>query len=365
MRAAFIEEHGGPEVLKVGDLPVPEPGPGRVRVRVVAAALNHLDLWARGGIPGVTLEMPHVPGADGAGHVDAVGEGVEKWSEGDPVYIQPGLFCGRCEFCLLGEESMCIRYRLLGEHVDGTLAEHVVVPAENLYRKPRGLSWTDAAAFPLAYQTAWRMVVGRGDIRAGESVLIHGVGGGVAGAALQVAKYAGATVFVTSSSKSKLDRAIGLGADVAIDYTAEDVVDRIRELTGKRGVDLVVDNVGQATWRDSIECVRRGGRIVTCGATTGNDAVTPINRVYWKQISIHGTTMSNRREFETVSRLVIVGRLEPVVDRVFTLDEAPAALARMEEAEQFGKIVVTTRAYESERDEYDEPITGNGNGRTP
>lgn len=363
MRAAFIEEHGGPEVLKVGELPVPDPGPGRVRVRVVAAALNHLDLWVRRGIPGVTLEMPHVPGADGAGRVDAVGEGVEEWAEGDPVFIQPGLFCGRCEFCLQGEVSMCIRYRLLGEHVPGTLAEHVVVPAENLHRKPGGLSWVDAAAFPLAYQTAWRMVVGRGGVRAGENVLIHGVGGGVAGAALQIAKYAGATVFVTSSSKSKLDRALGLGADVAIDYTAEDVVDRIRELTGKRGVDLVVDNVGRATWRDSIECVRRGGRIVTCGATTGNDAVTPINRVYWKQVSIHGTTMANRREFQAVARLVIVGRLDPIVDRVYPLERAPAALARMEEAEQFGKIVVTTRAHESELDESGESLAGNGNRR--
>lgn len=348
MLAAFIEAHGGPEVLQVGELPAPDPGPGQVRVRIVVAALNHLDLWVRGGIPGVTLEMPHVPGADGAGIVDAVGEEVAEWKEGDAVYIQPGLFCGRCEFCLQGEESMCIRYRLLGEHASGTLAEYVVVPAENLYRKPRGLSWSDAAAFPLAYQTAWRMVVTRGGIRPGESVLIHGVGGGVASAALQIARYAGAYVFVTSSSRAKLDRSIDLGADVAIDYTTEDVVDRIRQLTDKRGVDLVVDNVGKDTWRDSLECVRRGGRVVTCGATTGNDAVTPINRVYWKHVSIHGTTMSNRREFEAISRLVIGGRIEPIVDRAFPLEEAPAALARMEQAEQFGKILVTTPAYESE-----------------
>ena len=363
MLAAYIEEHGGPEVLKVGDLPIPEPGPGEVRVRVVAAALNHLDLWVRGGIPGIELEMPHVLGADGAGIVDAPGEGVEEWNPGDAVYIQPGLFCGRCEFCLEGEESTCIRYRLLGEHVSGTLAEHVVVPAENLYPKPRGLSWEKAAAFPLAYQTAWRMVVTRGGLRPGETVLIHGVGGGVAAAALQIARYAGALVFVTSSSAAKLDRAIGLGADVAIDYTEEDVVDRIRDLTGKRGVDLVVDNVGKATWRESIECVRRGGRIVTCGATTGNDAVTPINRVYWKQISIHGSTMGNRREFDAVSRLVIGGRIDPIVDVAFALAEAPDALARMEEAEQFGKIVVTTPAY-AEADT-DGPPSSHETRRTP
>lgn len=346
MRAAYIERHGGPEVVEVGDLPTPDPGPGEVRVRVVAAALNHLDLWVRGGIPGVELEMPHVLGADGAGIVDAVGPDVEGWTGGDQVFLQPGLFCGRCEFCLAGEESLCIRYRLLGEHVNGTLAEHVVVPAENLYRKPRGLDWIRAAAFPLVYQTAWRLIVTRGGLKAGESVLIHGVGGGVGSAALQIAAYAGAYVYVTSSSRAKLDRALGLGADVAIDYTAEDVPRRIRELTGKRGVDLVVDDVGAVTWADSIECVRRGGRIVTCGATTGVEAVTPINRLFWKQISIHGSTMSNRREFEAVSRLVIGGRIDPVVDGVHPLEEAPAALERMSRAEQFGKIVLTTSAYE-------------------
>lgn len=344
MRAVFIESHGGPEVIRVGDLPDPEPGPGQVRVRVVAAALNHLDLWVLGGIPGVELSFPHVFGADGAGVVDAVGAEVDAVREGDEVYIQPGLFCGRCEFCLQGEESMCIRYRLLGEHVSGTLAEQVVVPAVNVYRKPRALDWTAAAAFPLAYQTAWRLVLTAGGLRAGQSVLIHGVGGGVASAALQIAKYAGASVYVTSSSAAKLDRAVSLGADVAIDYTREDVPERIRELTGKRGVDLVIDNVGAATWRDSIECVRRGGRIATCGATTGNDATTPINRVYWKQISIRGSTMANRREFQTVARLVESRRLEPLVDREFPLDEAASALARLADGDQFGKIVIRVGA---------------------
>ncbi|HUF89323.1 MAG TPA: zinc-binding dehydrogenase [Gemmatimonadota bacterium] len=344
MRAVFIESHGGPEVIRVGELPDPEPGPGQVRVRVVAAALNHLDLWVLGGIPGVELSFPHVFGADGAGVVDAVGAEVDAVREGDEVYIQPGLFCGRCEFCLQGEESMCIRYRLLGEHVSGTLAEHVVVPAVNVYRKPRDLDWTAAAAFPLAYQTAWRLVLTAGGLRAGQSVLIHGVGGGVASAALQIAKYAGASVYVTSSSAAKLDRAVSLGADVAIDYTREDVPERIRELTGKRGVDLVIDNVGAATWRDSIECVRRGGRIATCGATTGNDATTPINRVYWKQISIRGSTMANRREFHTVARLVESRRLEPLVDAEFPLGEAASALARLADGDQFGKIVIRVGA---------------------
>jgi NADPH:quinone reductase-like Zn-dependent oxidoreductase len=344
MRAVFIESHGGPEVVRVGDLPDPAPGPGQVRVRLVTAALNHLDLWVRGGIPGIELSFPHILGADGAGVVDAVGRDVDGVVPGDEVYIQPGLFCGRCEFCLQGEESLCIRYRLLGEHVSGTFAERVVVPAVNVYPKPRGLGWAHAAAFPLAYQTAWRLVLSAGRLRAGESVLIHGVGGGVASAALQIARHAGAYVYVTSSSEEKLDRAIDLGADVAIDYTRENVPDRIRELTARRGVDLVVDNVGKATWRDSIECVRRGGRIATCGATSGNDANTPINRVYWKQISIHGSTMANRREFQQIARLVEGRRIEPLVDMELPLEDVPAALERMAEGDQFGKIVITIGA---------------------
>jgi NADPH:quinone reductase-like Zn-dependent oxidoreductase len=344
MRAVFIESHGGPEVVRFGEIPDPEPGPGQVRVRVVAAALNHLDLWVRGGIPGIDQTFPHVLGADGAGVVDAVGPGVDDVAPGDEVYIQPGLFCGRCEFCLAGEESLCIRFRLLGEHVSGTLAERVVVPAVNVYRKPRGLDWSRAAAFPLAYQTAWRLMITAGSLRAGESVLIHGVGGGVGSAALQIAKYAGALVYVTSSTADKLDRAIGLGADVAIDYTRESVPAKIRELTGRRGVDLVVDNVGKSTWRDSIECVRRGGRIATCGATTGNDAVTPINRVYWKQISIHGSTMANRREFRRIARLVEGRRIDPLIDVEVPFEEAPAALDRMASGDQFGKIVIRIAA---------------------
>jgi NADPH:quinone reductase-like Zn-dependent oxidoreductase len=344
MRAVFIESHGGPEVVRFGEIPDPVPGAGEIRIRLVAAAMNRLDVWVLGGIPGIEPAFPHVLGADGAGVVDAVGPGVSGVAPGDEVYIQPGLFCGRCEFCMQGEESMCIRYRLLGEHVSGTLAEHVVVPLTNVYRKPRGLSWSSAAAFPLAYQTAWRLTLTAGRLRAGESVLIHGVGGGVASAALQIAKYAGAYVYVTSSSPAKLDRAIQLGADVAIDYTRENVADRIRELTARRGVDLVIDNVGKETWRDSIECVRRGGRIATCGATTGNDATTPINRVYWKHISIHGSTMANRREFREVARLVEGGRIEPVIDAEIPLDAAADALRRMREGDQFGKIVITIGA---------------------
>lgn len=340
MRAAFITKHGGPEVLEVGERPEPEPGPGQVRVRIVAAALNHLDLFTRNGIPGVEVAMPHVLGADGAGVVDRVGEGVRSLRPGDEVWIQPGLFCGRCEFCVAGETSMCLDYRLLGEHVDGTFAEYVVVPEENAYPKPADLAWEAAAAFPLVYQTAWRMVVTKGRIGPGHTVLIHGIGGGVALAALQIAVLAGAEVHVTSSSRDKLDRGAELGAAGTILYTEEDVVERIRELTGRRGVDLVVDDVGEATWRTSVECVRRGGRVVTCGGTTGYMAKTPIHRVFWKQISIHGSTMANRAEVAAVARFVESGRIVPVIDRAFSLEAASAALARLEEAEQSGKIVL-------------------------
>lgn len=340
MRAAFIERHGGPEVLEVGERPDPEPGPGEVRVRIVAAALNHLDLFARRGIPGVEVAMPHVLGADGAGVVDTVGPDVRSRAPGDEVWIQPGLFCGRCEFCVAGETSMCLDYRLLGEHLDGTFAEHVVVPEENVYAKPARLGWEEAAAFPLVYQTAWRMVVTKGRIGPGHTVLIHGIGGGVALAALQIAVLAGAEVHVTSSRRDKLDRALELGATGTILYTDEDVVERVREITDRRGVDLVVDDVGEATWETSIECVRRGGRVVTCGGTSGYMAGTPIHRLFWKQVSIHGSTMANRAEIAAVARLVESGRIVPVIDRAFSLEEAPAALARMEAAEQSGKIVL-------------------------
>lgn len=344
MRAVYIERHGGPEVVAVGELPVREPGPGEVRVKIFAAALNHLDLWVRRGIPGIELSMPHVLGADGAGVIDALGDGVESFTIGDPVYLQPGLFCGRCEFCQQGEESLCVRYGLLGEHVPGTFGEFALVPAVNAYLKPDSLSWETAAAFPLAYETAWRLLMSAGELKPEESVLIHGIGGGVAGAALQIAKHVGAYVYATSSSQAKLDRATELGADVVLDYTQQDIPAAIRRHTSKRGVDLVIDNVGEATWRDSIESVRRGGRIATCGATTGNNAVTPINRVYWKQISIHGSTMANRAEFEAISELVIGGDIEPIIDRVFPLEDAPAALERLASGDQFGKIVLTTRA---------------------
>jgi NADPH:quinone reductase-like Zn-dependent oxidoreductase len=340
MKGARIHEHGGLEKIVVESMPVPEPGPGEVRVRLRAAALNHLDLFVLGGIPGIDMPLPHVLGADGAGVVDALGDQVEGWSEGDEVVLNPGLWCQQCESCVGGEQSMCATYQLLGEHVDGTLAEAIVVPAVNLHRKPANLGWHEAAAFPLVTLTAWRMLVTRAGVGPGQTVLIHGVGGGVSLTALQIAKSAGATVYVTSHSEAKLERARELGAAAAWNYGEVNVTRAVREITDRRGVDIVVDNVGAATFATSVEAVRRGGAIVTCGVTTGPKLPIDGRRVFWKHIDIMGSTMGNESDFRAMLRAVSSGRVEPVVDRVFPLDETAAAMQRLKDAEQFGKVVL-------------------------
>ncbi len=343
MRALYFEEHGGVDRIRFGERPLPEPGPGQVRVRLKAAALNHLDLFVLGGLPGIPIELPHIGGADGAGVVDAVGPGVEGVEPGLEVVFDPGLSCGSCEFCLKGEQSLCVRYGILGEHVDGTFAEAVVVPAASLAPKPAHLGWESAAAFPLTYLTAWRMLVERGGLRPGETVLIHGIGGGVSLACLQLARHVGARVFVTSRSEEKLERARELGADELL--PADDQVSRqVRKLTGKRGVDVVVDSVGKATWMQSLRSAARGGRIVTCGATTGPDPAEEIRIVFWNQLSIIGSTMGSREDWRRVVRAVSEWKLEPVVDRVFPLERGREAYGRLEAAEQFGKVVLSTGA---------------------
>lgn len=310
-------------------MPVPELSAGKVRVELRAAALNHLDLFVVGGLPGLELEMPHVLGADGAGVVTEVGEGVDRVAPGDEVVLDPGL--GSPD-----EEG----YALLGEMVPGTFAEQIVVPQENCFAKPPGLSWQQAAAFPLVTLTAWRMVVSKADVQPGEWVLIHGIGGGVSLAALQIVRHLGAQAVVTSHSEDKRRRALEMGAVRAIDYVNEDVVEAAREATGGAGIDVVVDNVGEATFADSIRVCRKGGRIVTCGATTGPRIPVDVRRVFWKQLSILGSTMGNEQEFTAMLEAVAKGAIEPVIDRVFPLSEARAALERLASAEQFGKIVL-------------------------
>lgn len=340
VRGARIHEHGGLEQVVIDEMPLQEPGPGQVRVRLRAAALNHLDLFVLGGIPGIDMPMPHVMGADGAGVVDALGAGVGGWEVGDEVVLNPGLWCGACEFCTAGEQSICVQYGLLGEHVDGTFAETILVPAANLHRKPAALDWHQAAAFPLVTLTAWRMLVTRAGVGPGQSVLVHGIGGGVSLVALQIAVAAGATVYVTSHSEQKLQRARELGAAEAWNYRETNVTGAVREITAGRGVDIVIDNVGAETFATSIEAVRKGGRIVTCGVTTGPKLPVDGRRVFWKHISILGSTMGSEADFRAMLRAVSAGRIVPVVDRVFPLDEAADALAYLKSAEQFGKVVI-------------------------
>ncbi len=338
MKAIYFEKHGGPEVLKVGQRPDPEPGPDEVRVRIRAAALNHLDILVRNGLENVRIALPQIPGGDGAGEVDTVGAGA-GFAPGDRVLIQPGVYCNVCEYCRAGEQSLCVKFKLLGEHLPGTFAELVVVPARNVFAIPGSMSFEDAAAFPLVYQTAWRMVVGRARVRPGETVLIHGIGGGVGWAAFEIARLCGAEVFVTSSDESKRSAAQKAGA-AAVWSSGEDVARQASEATGRRGCDVVVDCVGEATWMISLRAAARGGRIVTCGATSGPNPKEEIRLIFWKQLSILGSTMANDREFRAVAREVFAGRLRPRIDSVFTFDEIAAAYAKMEAGRQHGKIVL-------------------------
>jgi NADPH:quinone reductase-like Zn-dependent oxidoreductase len=340
MKALFIAAHGGLDALQHGERPDAEPGPGEILVRVEAAALNRLDLFVLAGIPGVPIALPHVPGADGCGVVEALGAGVKGPAPGTRVVIQPGLSCGACEFCRAGEQSLCVSFRILGEHLSGTFAEKVAVPASNVYPAPPGLSAEQAAAFPLAALTAWRLLVTRAALRPGETVLIHGIGGGVSTFALQIAKLCGASrVIVTSSSAAKLARAKELGADDVID-SKEDVGRRVRELTKKRGVDVVVDSVGAATWKHSLVAAAKGGRIVTPGATSGPNPEEEIRHIFWKQLSILGSTMGTDEEFAALLAAVCGGRIIPVVDSVLPLAEGRKAYERMQKGEGLGKIVL-------------------------
>ncbi len=340
MKAVFLREHGGLGNVLYGDVPAPVAGPGQVRVRVRAGALNHLDIFARNGIPGIALAFPHVMGSDGAGTVESAGPGVTRVKEGDDVVLNPGISCGACEFCLRGEHSLCVSFHLIGEHVAGTFAEFVVVPAVNAWPKPRGLSWEEAAAFPLTFLTAWRMLVTKARVKPGESLLVIGIGGGVAVAALQIAKMLGLVVVVTSGDAGKLARARELGADFCIDHSAADFSREVRRLTDKRGVDVVLDSVGKATWKRSIASLARGGRLLTCGATTGANPEEDVARIFWNQLTVYGSTMGTHGEFAEMLRMFDSGRLRPVVDTVLPLSEGREAQRRLEEKKQFGKIVL-------------------------
>ena len=338
MKAALFHEHGGPEVLRIEEVPDPEPGPGEVRLRVRAAAMNHLDLWVRRGLP-IETTMPHIGGSDVAGVVEATGSDVHDVRLGERVIADPSISCGSCAACRQGEESLCERYRILGEHTQGGFAELVVVPARNLYRVPAGYALERAAAAPLVFLTAWRGLMTRGGLRAGQDLLVTGASGGTGTAAIRIAKWRGARVFAVTSA-AHVERVRALGADRVYDRTAEDFSRAVWRDTDKRGVDVVFDSVGQAMWAGCMRALARGGRLVTYGATTGPDARTDLRVVFWKQLSILGTTMSSRREFREAMDHVFSGELEPVVDVTWPLERVKEAHERLESAEAFGKIVL-------------------------
>ena len=347
MKAWALTATGGLDHLALLDVPkARNPGPGEVRVAIQAAALNHLDLFVVQGVAGVDYAFPKIVGADGAGVIDAIGPGVTRVEPGDRVMLNPGVSCRECEFCRKGEHSLCVKYGMLGEHLPGTLAEYLTVPAVNVARIPEvtpALSWAEAAAFSLVTLTAWRMVVTRAQVRAGggEWVLVWGIGGGVSLAALRIAKLLDATVIATSSSDTKLARARALGADHVLNHRTQPIAKAVRALTAKRGVDVVVENVGEKTWEESLRSLAKGGRIVTCGGTSGPKLVTDVRPLFWHQFTILGSTMGNDAEYAEIVRRLGGGELRPIVDRVFPLAEARAAYQYLERGEQLGKVVVT------------------------
>lgn len=342
MRALTISANGGLDKLEYRtDLPIPEPGEGEVRIRVAAAALNHLDLFVLAGLPGGKVKAPWVMGADATGIVDAIGPSTSAGAKlGDSVIVNPGLSDGICGYCKAGEQSSCVSFKLLGEHASGTMAEYIVVPAKNVRAIAKAIPPESAAAFTLATLTAWRMIHTRAKVKKGEDVLIQGIGGGVAIAALQIVKEVGAIAWVTSTSDEKLDRAQKLGADHAFNSRSVDVGKEIRVRTNKRGVDVVIDSVGEATWKQSLAALGKRSRLVTCGASSGPNVQIDARRLFWNQWDILGSTMGNDAEFDAIAERIGKGKLMPPIDSVFPLEKGRDAFARLKSAEQFGKIVV-------------------------
>lgn len=340
MKAIVLNHHGGSEVLEYADLPTPQPGPGEALVRLKAAALNGLDLWVRRGWPGIQLNYPHIPGADGAGEVVALGSDVTDWEPHDRVVLNANLGCGKCEYCLAGQDNRCQRWGILGETRSGTYAEYITVPVRNFYPIPPHFDERSAAAAALAFQTAWHSLIVRGRLHLGESVLVVGASGGVNTASIQIARLAGATVFVVGSSPEKLALAESLGAHHLIDRSKDENWPKaVYQLTDKRGVDVVVDNVG-VTFPLSFRAAAKGGRILTVGNTGGYKIEIDNRYIFAKHLSLIGSTMSTQAEFETVMELVYAGQLKPVLDRSFPLSEARAAQDRMESGQQMGKITL-------------------------
>jgi len=340
MKAIFINRHGGSEVIEYGDIDKPSPDSYEVLIKVRYAALNHLDIWVRMGIPGIKVNFPHILGSDGAGIVEECGSGVTQFKKGDKVLINPGISCGICEMCRKGEHSQCDTFHLIGEHINGTYAQYVKVPCANVHPIPEGFTMEESAAFPLTFLTAWRMLVSKAKIKPGEVLLIAGIGGGVATSCLQIAASMNLKVIVTSGSAEKLSKAESLGAYAGINYKKDDVFKSVRNITSGKGVDIVFDSVGAETWDTSLKCLKRGGRLVTCGATSGGMGKTDIQRVFWNQLSIYGSTMGSRGEMNELLKFMESSGTKPVIDKCFPLKDAVNAQSYMEDKKQFGKILI-------------------------
>ena len=340
MRAIIFSQHGGPEVLQVGEVPNPQIKANEVLVEVRACALNHLDVWVRNGLPGIKIPLPHILGCDVAGVVREVGDLVTWTKAGDEVMVQPGVSCGHCPECLAGRDNMCDEYDIVGYRRDGGYAEFVAVPGVNVIPKPKNLHWEEAAALPLVTLTAWHMLVTRAQVQPGEDVLVHAAGSGVGSLGIQIAKLLGARVIATASSDEKLAKARELGADETINYSSDDWPKQVKRLTQGRGVDVVFEHTGEATWPGSILSLKKGGRLVTCGATSGYDARTDLRHVFYRHLTILGSMMGSKADLLAAMKFIESGQIRAVVDRVLPLAEARKAHELMEDRAQFGKLVL-------------------------
>lgn len=339
MKAAYLEKHGSLEEVKVGELDLPEMKPGQVRVRLKYSSLNHLDIWVREGWPGLGLSFPHVLGSDGAGVVDEVGAGINRFRSGDEVIVHPALGCGQCVYCNDYLESLCPEFKVLGEHISGTNAEYVCVPESNLFRIPKGMSLKDASSLALVFTTAWHMLKRRAQVKANDLVLIHGAGSGVSMAGIQIAKLSGATVAVTSRESAKLEKAIALGADHLINTSQVDFTKELRKLK-KAGADIIFDHVGEVYWEKNIKILRSGGTLVTCGATSGSQGMTDLKHVFYRQLSILGSTMGSKKDFPEIIKNFENGKFKAFVDKVFPLAQIKEAQTYLMDKKQCGKVVL-------------------------
>ncbi len=341
MRAARIHNHGGPEVLQIDDIPEPICPSDGVKVKIHAASLNHLDIWIREGIPGLPIELPLIPGSDGSGEIVEVGAEISGWKVGDAVVIQPGTFCGNCDFCRKGQENYCIHYGIIGETVNGTDCDYFITKPENLHKKAHHLSWEEAASLQLVSMTAYQMLIPRANLQKGETVLIYGATSGIGSAAIQIAKHIGASVITTVGSEEKQAHAEKMGADFVILHSQDNWIKEVKKITGRQGIQVIFEHIGQATWQNSMRLLGKGGRVVTCGATTGPKVDFDLRHLFMKQQTILGSTMSDMKSFKAVQELIHQKIITPFVDKIFPLEEISDAHRYLENRKQFGKVCIS------------------------